>query len=206
MYNSVVLDIKVAEKNIIIIKKPLLTSKQMRKIENMETIANTKKNDIRTKYNTTADFYNKRYRNLQYEKYARMLKGVKLKGRILDLGSGTGLLSDFLNKEIIGVDFSINMLKKSKNKNRILGDAENLPFKNNTFDFVLSFTLLQNLPSFKLFKEIKRILKPDSLFILTTLRKKYTKGMYEKLEKIFLILKEVDCGEDIGFICRKTYK
>ncbi|MBU4189402.1 MAG: class I SAM-dependent methyltransferase, partial [Candidatus Thermoplasmatota archaeon] len=89
---------------------------------------------------------------------------------------------------------------------KILADAEHLPFKNNIFDFVLSFTLLQNLPGFKVFKEVKRILKPDSLFILTTLKKKYMKNVYKILEKNFLILKEVDCGEDIGFICRKTYK
>ncbi|MBU4189416.1 MAG: class I SAM-dependent methyltransferase [Candidatus Thermoplasmatota archaeon] len=44
----------------------------------------------------------------------------------------------------------------------MLADAEHLPFKNNIFDFVLSFTLLQNLPGFKVFKEVKRILKPDS--------------------------------------------
>ncbi len=165
-----------------------------------------KKNNIRNKYNATADFYNNRYRNIQYEKYARMLNDVKLKGRILDLGSGTGLLSDFLNKKIIDVDISINMLRKSKNKNRILGDAENLPFKNNVFDFVLSFTLLQNLLGFKLFDEVKRILKPDSFFVLTILRKKYTPTVDKELGKHFLILKKVDCDEDIGFICRKTYK
>ncbi len=165
-----------------------------------------KKKTIRSKYNATADFYNNRYRNIQYEKYSRMLNSMELKGMILDLGSGTGMLSDFLDKEVIGVDFSINMLKKSGNKYKILGDAENLPFKNNIFDFVLSFTLLQNLPGFKVFKEVERILKPDSLFILTTLKKKYMKKVYKILEKNFLILKEIDCGEDIGFICRKTYK
>lgn len=170
------------------------------------TMQADKKNDIRSKYNITADFYNNRYGDIQYEKYSRMLNSMELKGMILDLGGGTGMLSDFLDKEVIGVDFSINMLKKSGNKYKILADAEHLPFKNNIFDFVLSFTLLQNLPGFKVFKEVKRILKPDSLFILTTLKKKYMKNVYKILEKNFLILKEVDCGEDIGFICRKTYK
>ena len=124
----------------------------MRKIENMKTTVNTKKSNIKNKYNLSADFYNSRYRNIQYEKYARMLNGMRLSGRILDLGSGTGLLSGFLDKEVIDVDFSINMLKKSKNKNRIFADAENLPFKNGMFDIVLSFTLIQNLPNFRVFK------------------------------------------------------
>jgi len=217
----------------------------MRKIENMKTTVNTKKSNIKNKYNLSADFYNTRYRNIQYEKYARMLNGMRLSGRILDLGSGTGLLSGFLDKEVIDVDFSINMLKKSKNKNRIFADAENLPFKNGMFDIVLSFTLIQNLPDFsrrnaniyygkhfqcfpnisgkapgfsvkspessgklrsfpeiKVFKEVRRILKSNSLFILTILRKKYDGNVKKELEKDFFILKEVDCGEDIGFICR----
>lgn len=170
-----------------------------------DTISNPnfrKKDNIKNQYNLSADFYNNRYRNIQYEKYSRMLNSMELKGMILDLGSGTGMLSDFLNKEIIGVDFSINMLKKSENKHRILGDAENLPFKNNVFDFVLSFTLFQNLPGFKMFNEVKRILKTSSLFVLTILRKKYDENIRKGLEKNFFILKEVDCGEDIGFICR----
>ena len=165
-----------------------------------------KKKNIKNKYNTTADFYNSRYRDIQYEKYAQMLNGMHLSGRILDLGCGTGMLSEFLNKETIGVDFSIKMIKKSKNKNRILGDAELLPFKNNTFDFVLSFTLVQNLPSFKVFKEVRRTLKTDSLFVLTLLRKKYNENVRKELEKGFSILKGVDCGEDIGFICRAKDK
>ena len=161
-----------------------------------------KKEKIKESYNTTADFYNSRYRNIQYEKYARMLSGIKLNGVILDLGSGTGMLSEFLDKEIICVDFSINMLKKSENKYRILGDAEKLPFKSSVFDFVFSFTLFQNLSGYKMFKEVKRILKLDSLFVLTVLRKKYDENVRKELEKDFFILKEVDCGEDIGFICR----
>ncbi|MDI6916861.1 MAG: class I SAM-dependent methyltransferase [Thermoplasmatales archaeon] len=165
-----------------------------------------KKKNIKNRYNLSADFYNSRYRDIQYEKYARMLNGMHLSGRILDLGSGTGMLSDFLDKEVIGVDFSINMLKKSRNKNRILGDAEFLPFKSNVFDFVLSFTLVQNLPSFKVFKEVRRILKPDTLFVLTLLRKKYDENAKKELEKGFSILKEADCGEDTGFICRAKDK
>ena len=164
-----------------------------------------KKNDIKNQYNLSADFYNNRYRNIQYEKYSRMLNSMELKGMILDLGSGTGMLSEFLNKEIIGVDFSIKMLKKS-GKYKILGDAENLPFKNDTFDIVLSFTLIQNLPNFGVFKEVRRILKPNSLFILTVLRKKYDETLCKELEKGFSILKEADCGEDIGFICRAKDK
>ncbi|MBU2564649.1 MAG: class I SAM-dependent methyltransferase, partial [Candidatus Thermoplasmatota archaeon] len=100
------------------------------------------------------------------------------------------------------VDFSINMLRKSKNKYKILADAENLPFKNNTFDIVLSFTLLQNLPGFKMFNEVKRTLKPNSLFVLTVLRKKSNESVHREIERGFSILKEVDCGEDIGFVCR----
>ena len=61
---------------------------------------------------------------------------------------------------------------------------------------------LRSFPEIKVFKEVRRILKSNSLFILTILRKKYDGNVKKELEKDFFILKEVDCGEDIGFICR----
>ena len=68
---------------------------------------------------------------------------------------------------MINLDISREMLKQSKIKTfpLIQGDIENLPFKNNSFDFVLSSFSLHWTNLNSSFKEINRILKEDSYFI-----------------------------------------
>ena len=85
----------------------------------------------------------------------------------LDLGCGTGLLMEYIfdsksnqlngKYHYIGVDISWNMLvslkskiirgKSNSNIMYILSDIENLPFRDNTFKLILSFTSFQNLPN-----------------------------------------------------------
>jgi len=56
-----------------------------------------KQKELRKKYDLTASIYDKRYEKIQLEKFNSMLSDTPLSGRkILDLGCGTGLLSDFL--------------------------------------------------------------------------------------------------------------
>lgn len=128
-----------------------------------------KKNQIIMDYNSSAQFYDSRYKQIQEEKYSLVLNRYKINGKmILDLGSGTGLLFGFINSTkyqramkytYVAVDISWNMLLKhkikalksnrEKNINLMLADAENLPFRENTFNCVFSFTLFQNLPHIK---------------------------------------------------------
>ncbi len=93
-----------------------------------------------------------------------------IRGLGLDLGSGTGYISKNLKGfdcYLINLDISREMLKQSKIGTFLLiqGDIENLPFKNNSFDFVLSSFSLHWTNLNKSFKEINRILKEDSHFI-----------------------------------------
>lgn len=80
------------------------------------------------------------------------------KMRILDVGAGTGfiaLLLTELGHEVVGVDMSKGMLEVARNKARQkglqiefkLGDAENLPFADNSFDAVICRHLLWTLPN-----------------------------------------------------------
>lgn len=168
-----------------------------------------KKLDIQRMYNLTSDIYNLRYRLIQYAKYKQMLDDIDIYGRILDIGCGTGLLLEYLkdrdiDAELIGVDISMNMLKQCSGYMVLMADAEHLPFSNKSFDFVFSFTMLQNLPTknINFFSEVNRVLKPQSTFVLTTLRKKYNENIQFKLCKYFDIYRIVDCYEDIGFVCR----
>jgi len=78
--------------------------------------------------------------------------------RILDVGCGTGFMSMILSElghDVVGLDISKGMVRvaieKTKRKNvKIdfkLGDAENLPFRDNTFDAVVSRHLIWTLPN-----------------------------------------------------------
>jgi ubiquinone/menaquinone biosynthesis C-methylase UbiE len=127
-----------------------------------------KKKKIIEKYNFSSKLYDKRYKALQQEKYSVALNRYEIRGKtFLDLGCGTGLLvehifdskSNQLNGKYhyIGVDISWNMLvslkskvirgKSNSNIMFILSDIENLPFRDNTFKLILSFTSFQNLPN-----------------------------------------------------------
>ncbi len=104
---------------------------------------------------------------------------------VLDIGCGTcdtPIKLALKNCKVIGLDISKNMLsiaiKKISDRgiNEILlckGDAENLPFNENKFDYVISeFTLnYVNYPK-KVLKEMLRVLKKDGKIIIIFSNKK----------------------------------
>ena len=151
-------------------------------------------------YDKTANFYNRRYKSVQFEKYRRALTDIDLSGKVLDVGSGTGLLSEFLGKKVISCDISIKMLKQGKSKN-VQADMAKLPFKSNSFDSVLSFSALMNSNNVKeTIAEIYRVMKKEGIFIVSYLKKF---NFSEPLENKFKLEKIIDYGEDICFILSK---
>ena len=158
----------------------------------------SRKQVIKEDYDKTADVYDSRYGEIQEEKYRIMLEDLQLKEPILDLGCGTGLLQKFLKTKLFGVDISFASLKKSDELS-VQGDAEQLPYKDNTFSTVLSFTTLQNLESAdKMLVEIARVLKQHGIAVVTVLAKFADK--LKNAEKYFQILEIKSCGEDIGLV------
>jgi len=106
---------------------------------------------------------------------------------ILDLGCGPGLYSELLAKKghrVTGVDFSSNSIAyaKQESKNKKLGikyleaDYLNLDLPQNTFDLVLliftDFGPLLPIERKKLLSTIKKVLKPDGMFIFDVLNDK----------------------------------
>ncbi len=78
--------------------------------------------------------------------------------RILDVGTGTGFLALILAElghEVVGLDISEGMLRVARKKamerglkiHFKLGDAENLPFKDESFDAVVCRHLMWTLPN-----------------------------------------------------------
>ena len=177
----------------------------------------SKKEEVKELYDKSAETYDGRYGDIQEEKYHIMLQDLKLKKPVLDLGCGTGLLGEFLKaqaerisaghsgtrsararKGIIGVDISLEMLKKGSGA-RVQGDIENLPFKDKTFPTVVSFTALQNLEDAeKMLLGVKRVLKGNGIFMLTFLNKQIY--AIKIVENHFKIIEMKTCGEDIGLV------
>jgi len=163
----------------------------------------SKKAEIKSKYETTSEIYDSRYNEIQKEKYSAALEGLTIRDRTLDLGCGTGLLADFLKVPLFGCDISFEMLRKAKKRGMLVvqADLDYLPFKSNSFQTVLSFTSLQNLPAVDLvLKEIKRISTSKSVIVLTYLKKF---DFSNQIQKEFDVLEIKDLGEDEGFVLKK---
>ncbi|GAA4812790.1 bifunctional demethylmenaquinone methyltransferase/2-methoxy-6-polyprenyl-1,4-benzoquinol methylase UbiE [Litoribaculum gwangyangense] len=100
---------------------------------------------------------------------------------ILDIATGTGDLAINLAetnaKKIIGLDISSGMLEigKEKIKNKeldskiemILGDSENMPFEDNSFDAITVAFGVRNFETLENgLKEIYRVLKTNGTFVI----------------------------------------
>lgn len=101
--------------------------------------------------------------------------------KILDIATGTGDLAINMAttgaKEIIGLDISPGMLEVGKKKiedkklgniiKMVVGDSENLPFDDNTFDAITVAFGVRNFEDLqKGLKEIYRVLKPGGTFVV----------------------------------------
>ncbi len=93
------------------------------------------------RFSRSAETY-ERWAVPQRESALILVEFVKPRGRVLDLGCGTGFVSKFLREDCspIGLDIAPNMVRVFKRSFpfAVVGDAEALPFKEESFDFVLS--------------------------------------------------------------------
>jgi SAM-dependent methyltransferase len=92
---------------------------------------------------------------------------------LLDLGAGKKGMSSLFQNRIgvsIGLDISHeDLLKNNTIGYRICGDAQNLPFKNDCFDFIVSQWLLEHLPfPQKFLRESSRILRPKGSLLIVS--------------------------------------
>jgi ubiquinone/menaquinone biosynthesis C-methylase UbiE len=117
-------------------------------------------------------------RGFLWEELKKFKDLIKDGEKVLDLGCGNGRLLKILQDkkiEYIGVDSSRKLIEIAKEKHPnfqfLVADALSLPFLENSFDKVFSISVFHHIPSEELrlqfLKEIKRILKPKGILILT---------------------------------------
>ena len=122
--------------------------------------------------------------------------GIKAGDRILDIGCGKGfLLYDFIQVcpgvEVTGIDISAYAIENSlpEIRDRLsICNANNLPFKANEFDLVISLTTLHNLYAHDLFpalQEMERVGKDKKYLCVESYR--------NEQEKVNLLYWQVTC-------------
>lgn len=119
-------------------------------------------------------WYQKRYSGSGFLYHSKivteMLSGInfrdgRVSDKVLDVGCGIGFVSQlYPNFDIIGIDISDGMLQKNPYKH-MKASAEEIPFPDNHFDFVICRSLLHHLEDPVLgLKEMARVLKPGGRF------------------------------------------
>lgn len=114
------------------------------------------------------------------KKVVKLVKAQQPK-TILDIATGTGdlaiAMADTNAEKIIGLDISSGMLEIGKEKvdnkgltskiEMVLGDSENMPFEDDTFDAITVAFGVRNFENLKKgLKEILRVLKPNGIFVI----------------------------------------
>lgn len=147
------------------------------------------KQAIRAAFEASASCYDE-VAFLQREVASRLLERLDLlkmtPKRILDLGSGTGHCTEALAERypaarIVALDLAESMLRHTRQRFSrwqrfrkkhafVCGDAENLPFADNSFDLLLSNLTVQWCGDLEqTFSEFRRVLKPGGALFYTTL-------------------------------------
>ncbi len=102
------------------------------------------------------------------------------KKRVLEIGSGVGtMFEQFVGQgiETHGLELNFPSARMTHQRTQLnnfegkgyiyQGDAETLPFKNNSFDYILSYGVLHHTEDTqKAFDEIHRVLKPNRRFLI----------------------------------------
>ncbi|MBI5222695.1 MAG: class I SAM-dependent methyltransferase [Candidatus Magasanikbacteria bacterium] len=164
-------------------------------------------------YNLAADYYaskEKYWDSFEKDRVLPMLGNLNGK-KVLDVGAGTGRLALRMTKlgaQVTALDVSDEMSKKLQIKNCklkiITGDAEDLPFKDGSFDVVVATFLVVHLKYLRrFFEEAYRVLKDGGLFLVTNINQRKApavktkdglieiKSFYHRPEAVVELLEEM---------------
>ncbi len=119
-------------------------------------------------HSARSDFLNNRTNNLHYllqKRYGWISSYIENKEVVLEVGSGPGLISDYLKEKIILTDLvKYPWIDKEMS-------AEKLDFPDNSVDVIICSCVLHHLPHpIKFLKEAERALKPNGVLIVIDIK------------------------------------
>ncbi len=144
--------------------------------------------------------------------YHYVAGAVELKGReVLEVGCGRGGGSSFVHRyhhpyQMTGIDFSAKAIRFCRQQHRIdglsfvHGDAEALPFEDESFDAVINIESSHcygSMPAF--LREVKRVLRPGGHFLFADVRAATDRDLlHQQVEETGLaILQQQDITENV---------
>jgi malonyl-CoA O-methyltransferase len=142
------------------------------------------KHQARRAFERAADSYDE-VSALQQEVGQRLIERLDLirmhPTRILDLGAGTGtfskaLMQRYRKAQVVALDLALAMLRHTRRRGGwlrkpacVCADGEQLPFADDSFDFIFSNLMLQWCPDPEpVFTELRRVLAPGGLLLFST--------------------------------------
>lgn len=139
----------------------------------------SKANEIQTQDRAAEEYEEVRYKLPWSRRYhawlfEHMINLLEPDGNILDAGCGVGSLGEHLsNENLWGLDISKEMVKRAKRRiDRVLvGDVENLPYEDNSFDCIFARSVVHHLlhPEAGV-RELFRAVKPGGKIIFLDTR------------------------------------
>lgn len=153
------------------------------------------------------------YKELYHEEQKKKISNVvdilfQLKGTILDLGSGDGVVNDFIDDKkcfFVSCDLSFELLKINNNNAKVNCNLLKIPFKKEVADAIISFTVFQDIsdPILAL-DNTKKILKPGGIFVFSFLKiSKNSEKIVNYIENNFIVEKKLIEEKDLIYILRK---
>ena len=141
-------------------------------------------NNMEWKKATTEQFgrwSEKKNRFFLLKRIEQIVPFVSLNSKILDVGCGDAEMLEHMQKVktptyAVGIDFREGLINHDA-INILRGDAENLPFTNQSFDCVIAAAAIEHLPNpANALTEFKRVLKQGGVLIITTPNPVYSKA------------------------------
>jgi SAM-dependent methyltransferase len=124
-------------------------------------------------------------------------KFIDGKGYILDVGCGSGVFSKKFTvngNSVIALDIQKKFLKEINEEGiyKVCADAHNLPFRESSMDYILSFSLIEHLQKpGEHIKEVHRVLKKKGKLITQVPNLQYLFEPHSKWPLLFLFPEKI---------------
>jgi len=148
-------------------------------------------------YNEINRGYNRLHGEEQAEKAELIKKNCELHGLLLDIGAGTGAITGLFQEraECIALDPAIEMVRQFPGL-KVVARAEELPFRDGSFDSVISLTALHHAVLGKAGKEIERVSKENASIVISFFKRAKN---FEQARALFKGFREIDSEKDLVF-------